>query len=205
MFVVVGSAITFTVLLFVTCSPVSYNWGQYSVTYKPGYCTSKSSQALGGIMQGSWSVISDFYSVLLPAALLLRIRISRRQRWGLMFIFGLGFMWVFTWDAFRLNLSWFLSPGSSWLAVSELSILRELKVPQTNRGMCLTHTLLLLQKWMSRLFAPAHHRSSRSLASFSATSQANPIAKRALETMIRTILALHRLIQTLSHPRWIPQ
>jgi hypothetical protein len=51
------------------------------------------SEAAGGL-----SVVSDFYSVMLPAVLLMRIRINRRQRFGLIFIFGLGYLYV------RLNL-----------------------------------------------------------------------------------------------------
>ena len=51
------------------------------------------SEAAGGL-----SVVSDFYSVMLPAVLLMRIRINRRQRFGLIFIFCLGYLYV------RLNL-----------------------------------------------------------------------------------------------------
>jgi hypothetical protein len=93
MFFVVASAITFTVLIVVNCSPVNYFWYQYEVPPRhSGVCSSQKHQFVAGVLAGSFSVISDFYSVCLPAALLLRIRISRRQRWGLMFIFGLGFM-----------------------------------------------------------------------------------------------------------------
>jgi hypothetical protein len=42
------------------------------------------------------SVITDFYSVVLPAVLLLRIKMTKRQKIGLVFIFGLGFLYVFS-------------------------------------------------------------------------------------------------------------
>ena len=41
---------------------------------------------------GALSVVTDFYSVLLPAALVLQIQISRKQKIGLFFIFGLGML-----------------------------------------------------------------------------------------------------------------
>jgi len=91
-FFVVASLIIFTVLLFVTCKPFTYEWTQYSTVVHQGVCVDTNTTIAGAVIQGSFSVISDLYSVLLPAALLLRIRISKRQRWGLMFIFGLGFM-----------------------------------------------------------------------------------------------------------------
>jgi hypothetical protein len=92
---VIASVIIFTVLLILTCNPVDYYWYQYSTKPHNGHCKGYGSQVAGGILQGTFSVISDFYSVVLPATLLLRIRISRRQRFGLMFIFGLGFMLAF--------------------------------------------------------------------------------------------------------------
>jgi hypothetical protein len=71
-------------------------WYQYNpiwVSEHPGAsCTSTDRVVKVGYLSGSLSVFSDFYSVLIPATLLLRIRLSRRERWGLMFIFGVGFL-----------------------------------------------------------------------------------------------------------------
>ena len=44
-------------------------------------------------LSGALSVFSDFFSVMLPGALLLKIQISKRQKWGLMVIFGVGFLY----------------------------------------------------------------------------------------------------------------
>ena len=89
MFIVIAAAITFTTTLVMQCNPVQYQWEQYDLTPHRGTCIP---QTVPGILAGVFSVITDFYTVVLPAALLMKIQISPRQRWGLMLIFGLGFM-----------------------------------------------------------------------------------------------------------------
>ena len=55
-------------------------------------CSPRTTQVHIAKLVGALSVVTDFYSVLLPAALVLQIRISRRQKIGLFFIFGLGML-----------------------------------------------------------------------------------------------------------------
>lgn len=68
---------------------------QYDPTYQKSFtCFSNESQIKTAYLVGSLSVVTDFYSVVLPAWLLMRIKISRRQKVGLAFIFGVGFLYV---------------------------------------------------------------------------------------------------------------
>jgi hypothetical protein len=55
-------------------------------------CKSQSTQVHIAKLIGALSVVTDFYSVVLPAALVMQIRISRKQKIGLFFIFGLGML-----------------------------------------------------------------------------------------------------------------
>jgi hypothetical protein len=85
--------IVFSILVITACSPVEALWKRYDATYTHSYkCTEIGLQVRLAKLAGALSVITDFYSVMLPAALLLRIRINRRQRMGLLFIFGMGFL-----------------------------------------------------------------------------------------------------------------
>jgi hypothetical protein len=92
MFFVVACAITFTLILIFTCKPVNYYWLQFDLTPHSGTCISPKSQATAATLAGVTSVISDLYCILFPASLLTRLRISKRQTLGLLFIFSLGFM-----------------------------------------------------------------------------------------------------------------
>jgi hypothetical protein len=92
---VIISWIVFTVLVIVTCTPMSGYWMQYDLKARASgkyKCTSQHLVVALSKLSGSWSVISDFYSIMLPAALLMRIKTNPRQRWGLMFIFSVGYM-----------------------------------------------------------------------------------------------------------------
>jgi hypothetical protein len=85
--------IVFSVLVITACSPVEALWRRYDTAYTHPYkCSEIGRQVRLAKLAGALSIITDFYSVILPATLLLRIRINRRQRLGLLFIFGMGFM-----------------------------------------------------------------------------------------------------------------
>jgi len=93
-FIITYTSILF-ILLLATCVPLESYWRRLEPTYTHDYhCASTSLQGGVSKLGGALSVITDFYSVLLPAILLLRIQITRRQRIGLVFIFGLGFLVV---------------------------------------------------------------------------------------------------------------
>ena len=42
------------------------------------------------VVAGALSVVTDFYSVVLPMIVLLRLQISKREKIGLMVVFGVG-------------------------------------------------------------------------------------------------------------------
>ncbi len=94
---VLAQTIVFSVLVLMTCSPAPMIWYQYVpqwVAAHPGATCSPTRITVGiSYLSGSVSVFSDFFSVLLPGALLLKIQISKRQKWGLMVIFGVGFLY----------------------------------------------------------------------------------------------------------------
>jgi hypothetical protein len=92
---VICYTIIFFSLLITTCSPVEAIWKQYDFAWTAKHhftCVSPGTTVAASKAAGALSVISDFYSVMLPAVLLLRIRINKRQRYGLMFIFGIGYL-----------------------------------------------------------------------------------------------------------------
>jgi ABC-type Fe3+ transport system permease subunit len=94
---VVITTVVISALLLTTCRPMHAWWMQYDLTWNTlnkdkMYCTPVKDTVAVGRLAGSFSVITDFYSVMLPAVLLMRIRINKRQRWGLIFIFGIGYL-----------------------------------------------------------------------------------------------------------------
>ena len=90
---VVGYTISFFVLIYLACTPIEALWRQYDPQYTtPYHCSSASQNYSISLLTGILSVVSDLYSVLLPTALLFSLSISLRQKIGLMFIFGAGFL-----------------------------------------------------------------------------------------------------------------
>jgi hypothetical protein len=90
---VVFYTITFFTLIYSACSPIEALWHQYDPGYTTHYrCASAGSTYAVSMSGGILSVISDLYSVLLPTTMLFSLSISSRQKIGLMFIFGAGFM-----------------------------------------------------------------------------------------------------------------
>jgi hypothetical protein len=92
---VIAYTITFFVVICVSCQPLEATWRQYDPkwTLKHKFtCAPKKNQVRIAELVGGLSVITDFYSVMLPAALVMQIRINKKQRYGLFFIFGVGFL-----------------------------------------------------------------------------------------------------------------
>jgi len=84
-------------LLLTNCDPVKATWMQYDHAWTRTHhykCVSNHFLVAASLAAASLSVVTDFYSVMLPAALLMRIRINKRQRFGLIFIFGMGYLYV---------------------------------------------------------------------------------------------------------------
>jgi hypothetical protein len=98
-FAVVGSIVPWA-LLMTTCRPFKAIWMQWdlSYVYAEAYhfsCRKVQVQVDFGRLCGILSVVTDFYSLMLPTILLLRMKMSSRQRLALIFIFGLGYAYVF--------------------------------------------------------------------------------------------------------------
>jgi hypothetical protein len=78
------------------CLPVKANWLQFDTigwaSTHDFKCASRTTQVTIAKVIGSLSVVTDFYSVMLPAALVIQITINRKQRIGLFLIFGIGFL-----------------------------------------------------------------------------------------------------------------
>jgi hypothetical protein len=93
---VVAYTIAFFVLVFTTCRPMEAIWRQYDpewlARHPHSYCVSNATITWISELAGALSVVTDFYSVMLPAALVMRIRVTRRQKYGLFFIFGMGYL-----------------------------------------------------------------------------------------------------------------
>ncbi|KAF2666398.1 hypothetical protein BT63DRAFT_57742 [Microthyrium microscopicum] len=96
MFLAVASSVIPTVLSLTSCTPFKANWWQWDIGYVYAnayhfHCRKVAKKVLAARVSGALSVITDFYSVMLPAVLLLRIRINKRQRWGLIAVFSVGY------------------------------------------------------------------------------------------------------------------
>jgi hypothetical protein len=91
---VVAYTITWFTLICGTCFPLNAQWKSLDPTYTKSYhCAPVALQKKISLAGGILSVVSDLYSVVLPAMLLLRITvITKRQKIGLLFIFGMGFL-----------------------------------------------------------------------------------------------------------------
>jgi hypothetical protein len=99
LWVSIGSVLIYTIALsifmFNMCYPLEADWMQYDPTYPRTYrCQSQSSLDGSAVAGGVLSVITDFISVTLPAILLYNIRLTKRQRLGMMFVFGLGYLYA---------------------------------------------------------------------------------------------------------------
>jgi hypothetical protein len=93
--VLVLYSISFQILALTTCLPIASNWRQFDVTYTSKYhCLSMASQIRIVQAGAVLSVGTDFYSVMLPACMLMQIPMSMRQRIGIGFVLTMGFVYV---------------------------------------------------------------------------------------------------------------
>lgn len=93
---VVAYTVAFFALTFTTCRPFVGLWQQYNPEWlakNPNFfCADNVLATQLSELAGALSVVTDFYSVMLPAVLIFKIRITKRQKYGLLFIFGMGYM-----------------------------------------------------------------------------------------------------------------
>ncbi len=91
--------IVFVTLLFVGCRDLVANWFRYDLVWlaenaEKAHCWNQSLAFTFATLCGAFSVFTDWYSIMLPAVLLLRLRINARQKYGLWFIFGIGYLYA---------------------------------------------------------------------------------------------------------------
>ncbi|KIW00067.1 uncharacterized protein PV09_08410 [Verruconis gallopava] len=95
---VVAYTIAFVAITFSGCKPVKALWLRYDIlgwaATHEFECWPAARAVVAAKLAGALSVVTDFYSVFLPVALVLQIRISRRQTIGLLIIFGIGLLVV---------------------------------------------------------------------------------------------------------------
>jgi len=110
MFLALVATVVPTAYLLTSCHPFEVNWMQWDLTYvyKNAYqfhCRNVWTIVSLANMTGCLSVITDFYAVLLPTVLLMRMKINKRQKYGLMVVFGVGLLYVLKHVGLRLSLT----------------------------------------------------------------------------------------------------
>lgn len=84
----IAYCVAFTIVLIFNCTPTDAYWRSYNPTYHEKFTCLDTTVA--NPLSGVLSVISDFYSVLLPCLMLRRFDAPRRQKIALNVIFCLS-------------------------------------------------------------------------------------------------------------------
>jgi hypothetical protein len=158
---VVVYTLLFCIFLLTECSPIDAQWNQLNPTYTKKYhCVSINAQVLQGRISGGFMVFTDFYSVTLPAILIFRLALTRQQRIALIFVFGVGYLYVATSVPGAVAGANCRISGSSLPALFEQSIFLGWKgwMTWTRRGWGSILLLLELRRGTSVLPVHASHR-----------------------------------------------
>jgi hypothetical protein len=89
--------IIFTAIITIQCTPIDEFWLEYDpewVSTHTNNCWSIHSDGILARFVGTLSVFTDWYTVMLPAILILPMKMTKKQKHGLMFIFGMGYVLV---------------------------------------------------------------------------------------------------------------
>ncbi|KAL8788429.1 MAG: hypothetical protein Q9213_001652 [Squamulea squamosa] len=84
----VTSHVPLTFLIIFQCSPISKYW--HNPLEGPGYCFSKATVETIIIIQGIFSIVSDFVLAAFPIVLLWNVQLNKRTKVGLCMLMGLG-------------------------------------------------------------------------------------------------------------------
>jgi hypothetical protein len=127
-FLIVSTIALFLVFI-TTCSPIEAYWRQVYPTYKRFTCRAKSSLLIINETSTAVNVITDVYSLVIPALLVTKLRLTRRQRIAIMFILGIGSMCVFSFEIGQLDSKLIRCPQNDFLQrlSSMVSLLLECK------------------------------------------------------------------------------
>ena len=93
---VVGFCFTYIVLAFAQCRPLNAFWDQGNAFWRLAHpndwtCVDEASMVVSAC---AISMAQDFVACLLPMALFVRLKVSRKQKFALIGIFGVGFLYV---------------------------------------------------------------------------------------------------------------
>ncbi|MCJ1456488.1 hypothetical protein MMC28_006849 [Mycoblastus sanguinarius] len=105
-----------TLLFLLQCIPLNKNWS----TSVPGHCFSKRAVEKIIVVQGVFSIVTDFVGATFPVLLLWNSRLPMRQKIALNLLMGLGVMFVLSTSIVdvRTSYSWeILSNDVTWVGV----------------------------------------------------------------------------------------
>jgi hypothetical protein len=91
-FALVFSTLILFFVFITTCSPIEAYWRQVYPTYKNFTCRREPSLLIINETSTAVNVITDVYSLVIPALLITKLRLTRRQRIAIMIILGIGSM-----------------------------------------------------------------------------------------------------------------
>jgi len=88
----IAYCVAFVLVLVFNCTPTRSYWRSYDPSYKEDYhCVHTT---FLNPLSGSLSVVSDFYSVVLPMGAFWQLEVTKRQRWALNTVFSIGLLVV---------------------------------------------------------------------------------------------------------------
>jgi hypothetical protein len=90
--VLVVSTITIFFVFVTICSPVEAYWKQVYPDYKHFTCRSAKSLLITNETAAAFNVVTDIYSLVMPALLVTKLRLTKQQRIAMVFILGVGSM-----------------------------------------------------------------------------------------------------------------
>jgi hypothetical protein len=93
---------SFWMFLLLSCTPTEAAWKSMNVGYdKPYKCRHRN---IPDPMVGILSVASDIYALIIPELLIYRLRLERKTKIILYFVFGSGLLYEFDADYYRWNI-----------------------------------------------------------------------------------------------------
>ena len=90
----VAYILALTLYLFLICTPMDAYWKMYDLTYKKPYKCGQERMPI--LLSVILNLISDIYATVLPMFLVRKLKLTRKQRVGLVLLFSVGFLTIVT-------------------------------------------------------------------------------------------------------------
>ncbi|KAK4508404.1 hypothetical protein PRZ48_002142 [Zasmidium cellare] len=90
----ISYGVAFILILIFNCTPTAAYWKSYSPAWSTTHTYHCTDTQILNPIQGALSVITDFYSVILPMGMLRTLSTTKRQKWALNAVFSLGLLVV---------------------------------------------------------------------------------------------------------------